>query len=387
MAHVRVASQVFHRPAEWVRHARTILAWPGSETLYYKEYPGALASATREVSAIAAAVARFEPVTLIVERTRLAEAQKRFAPGSTKHKVDLHPIDGDQLDLWMRDIAPTFTVKKNATGDAGGVLCGVDFNFNGWGNKFRTETSVGLGTETCVQLARTLLKDLKIERIESPVVTEGGAIEVDGEGTLVATESSIINDNRNPGMSREDIEAEFSRTLGIEKFIWIPGVKDVEVTDCHIDAFARFARPGVVLLSKPSSEEFEDADSVWVRAYKEAVDILAKSKDAKGRSLEVIEISEPNLEDAALDEEFLEAIESNELPPPAFNYANYLLVNRGLIFPQFGDRKSDAAALATIKRLFGAERQIVTVPLQELPLMGGGIHCATQEIPWTPSFP
>ncbi|KAK4088469.1 hypothetical protein Purlil1_7348 [Purpureocillium lilacinum] len=385
MAHIRVASQAFHRPAEWVRHARTVLAWPGGETVYYKEFPGALASATKEVSAIAAAVAQFEPVTLVVDRTRLEEARSRFAPGTTRHKVSLHPIDGKQLDLWMRDIAPTFTLKTGPKGPSSGILCGVDFNFNGWGNKFRTETSVGLGTETCVGLARTLLKDLKIERIESSLVTEGGAIEVDGEGTMVATESSIINDNRNPGMSREDIEAEFARTLGIEKFIWIPGVHGVEVTDCHIDAFVRFARPGVVLLSKPSSEESRNANSVWVRAYKEAVDVLSGTKDAKGRSLEVIEISEPNVSEVAMDEEFLKAIESSELPPPAFNYANYLMVNGGLIFPQFGDKRSDASALETIQRLFGSERDVVTVPLQELPLMGGGIHCATQQIPLSTS--
>ncbi|UNI24286.1 hypothetical protein JDV02_010043 [Purpureocillium takamizusanense] len=387
MAHIRLASQAFHRPAEWARHARTILAWPGSETVHYKEFPGALASATREVSAIADAVARFEPVTLVVERARLEDARSRFAPGTTKHNVGLHPIDGKQLDLWMRDIAPTFTARTRPNGPDSRAICGVDFNFNGWGNKFRTDTSVGLGTETCVGFARTLLQDLKIQRIESTVVTEGGAIEVDGEGTMIATESSIINDNRNPGMSREDIEAEFARTLGIDRLIWVPGVKDVEVTDCHIDAFIRFVRPGVVLLSRPSAEETRNAASVWVRAYKEAVDIISREKDAKGRSLEVIEISEPDISEAVADEEYLRAIEASELPPPAFNYANYLMVNGGLIFPQFGDKNSDATALATIQRLFEGEREIVTVSLQELPLMGGGIHCATQQIPSSPWVP
>ncbi|KND92833.1 Agmatine deiminase [Tolypocladium ophioglossoides CBS 100239] len=370
MAHLRRAS--LYRPAEWAHHARTILAWPGAKTQYYREVPGSLPLATKDVSAIAEAVARFEPVTLVVQRDRLAEAQKRFAPGSTKNEVRLHPISGDHLDLWMRDIAPTFVLKRDP-GSGTGVLHGVDFNFNGWGNKFPTDT--------CAALARTLLRDTEVERVKSSLVTEGGAIEIDGEGTLAATESSIINDNRNPGQSRQDIEAELRRTLGVEKFIWIPGVVNGEATDCHIDAFVRFARPGAVLLSKPS--ESEPKDSVWVRAYEEAVDILSSSKDARGRSFEVIEISEPDISALNLDRGFLESLEDSEEQLPAFNYVNYLLVNGGLIFPQFGAEKADAAALETIKQVFGKDREVATVHLKELPLIGGGIHCATQEVPLT----
>ena len=374
MAHARPS---FYRPAEWARHARTILAWPGSKTQYYREVPGMLPLATADVSAIAEAVARFEPVTLVVERDRLAEAQKRFAPGSTNNEIRLHPVSSGHLDLWMRDIAPTF-VQKRHRGSGNSVLHGVDFNFNGWGNKFPTDT--------CSALARTLLRDTDVERVESSLVTEGGAIEVDGEGTLLATESSIVNDNRNPGQSRRDIEAELRRTLGIEKFIWIPGVVDGETTDCHIDAFVRFARPGVVLLSKPS--ESEPKDGVWVRAYKEALIILSSSKDARQRSLEVIEISEPDISALDLDKELLESLEDGEDGEDqrfAFSYVNYLVVNGGLIFPQFGAEKADAAALRAIKQVFGNDRDIVTVHLKALPLIGGGIHCATQEVPFTES--
>jgi agmatine deiminase len=179
-----VRSSSFFMPAEWIRHTRTILAWPGLRNPSFLDR-NSLATATEEVSCIADAVARFEPVTLLVGKERMDEAQRRFVVGvpGSKHQIHLHPVLGDEMNLWMRDIAPTFVVNKTSGDSRFGkpVLHGIDFNFNGWGNRHPTAT--------CTSLAHTLLQEMPIDRVQASIVTEGGALEIDGEGTLLATES------------------------------------------------------------------------------------------------------------------------------------------------------------------------------------------------------
>ncbi|KAK2590990.1 hypothetical protein QQS21_011326 [Conoideocrella luteorostrata] len=368
------------RPAEWARHARTILAWPATKSLSCQpDGSGTLDRATDEVSSIAEAFARFEPVTLLVSRERLRLAQRRFAtPTSTSkqaHEIRIHPIEeGDQLDLWMRDIAPTFTLGRrgpepglHTKRDA--VLHGVSFNFNGWGNKFHTET--------CAGLARRYLREHHIEHVSCSIVAEGGALEVDGRGTLMASESSLVNENRNPGKSRDQIEQELSRTLGITKFIWIPGLKGRDTTDFHIDAYARFVRPGVVLVSG-SAEQGGD----WGKAYDEARGILERATDAEGRKLRILEIPEPMAEEVVTDEETLRLVREERGYRPVHSYVNFLIVNGGVILPQFGVDEADRKAREVVAEAFGHERVVVPVMIDELPLLGGGIHCSTQEVPY-----
>ncbi|OAQ58316.1 agmatine deiminase [Pochonia chlamydosporia 170] len=353
----------FFRPAEWEKQSQVIMAWPSAENDAY-EGKSDLDSATRDVSAIAESVALFEPVTLLVTEDRYEEAETRFKNSSGK--IHVKAIQGyPKLDLWMRDMAPTFVVNDD---DNDAKLYGVDFNFNGWGNKY----PVG----QCLSLAAKILYDMHTPGTKSSLVTEGGSLEVDGEGTLVITESSILIDNRNPGKSRQDVEAELRRTLGIEKFIWIPGRKGLEVTDGHIDGLARFVSPGHVVLSKPSKLD----DSVWTKIYDEAYDILYNATDAKGRQLKITEITEADMYAVGMDPKILKDIESGEQDSPAYNYVNYLLVNGGVIFPQFGDKKADAAALKTIRGLY-KDREVEPVYIEDLPFLGGGIHCSTQEVP------
>lgn len=364
-------------PAEWARHARTILAWPGAKIQYDKHDPESVARATKDICSIAEAVSRFEPVTLLVGRERLAEAQKVFAAQSyassatiKRHEIKIHPVAGDQLDVWMRDIAPTFTVKRDANGSGKDTLCGVDLNFNGWGNKFLTPTSVGI--------TKLVLQDFKIERVPSPFVAEGGALEIDGEGTLMASESSLVNDNRNPGKTRDDVEAELRRTLGVKKFIWVPGQNGIDSTDYHIDALARFTRPGSIFLSKPSDSDPEGGD--WSNCYKESYEILSRATDAKGRKLNITQLKEPRLEKVVDDASHFERIHNDWAGRPVHSYVNYLVVNGGVIFPQFGDEETDKAALEAARIAFEG-REVVPVMIKELPILGGGIHCVSQEIP------
>lgn len=363
MAHVATAALL--RPAEWDRQSRVLMAWPSAQNDAYKGASHDLKLATKDVSLVAEAVALFEPVTLLVTPDRVSEANSRFAKNSTNIKI--LPVDSyPKLDLWMRDMAPTFVFDVDDKGSK--QLLGVDFNFNGWGNRY----PVG----QCLSLAAINLAEMEIPRVCSSLVTEGGSLEVDGEGTLLITESSVLNDNRNPGQSRQDIEAELARTLGIKKFIWIPGRKGLEITDGHIDGIARFVAPGHVLLSRPSELD----DSVWTRIYEEAYDVLRNSTDAKGRKLQITEITEADMNHIGLDEEELDDINAGKEDAPALTYVNYLLVNDGIIFPQFGDKKADAAALKVIRSLY-KDRDVEPVYIQELPFLGGGIHCSTQEVP------
>ncbi|WPH02278.1 Hypothetical protein R9X50_00513400 [Acrodontium crateriforme] len=337
----------FKMPAESTLHARTLMAWPSSYST--DDNQDVLHGSRQEVAAIANAIAQFEPVTLLAPKNHVCKAEQLIDSNVT--------VAALQVDnLWMRDTGPIYVESSE------GKMAGVNFNFNDWGNKFYPDRSVDWTTAH-----RVLRKDDTYE-IKTNVTTEGGALEIDGEGTLMATESSIINDNRNPGLSKQQIEQTLSQTLGIEKFLWIKGVKGEDITDGHIDAVARFVRPGVVLLSRPAP----DTEQVWLDAYDQARNVLENSTDARGRKLTIHDIDEPaNVDFPKIN---------NYDDPPALNYVNYLLVNGGLIMPKFGDVEADENARTIMQSLF-PEREVVQVFLHWLPLSGGGIHCATQQVP------
>lgn len=346
-----------HRPAEWDHQRQVIMAWPSAEN---GAYGNDLAAITRDVSRIVEAVAQFEPVTLLVTPDRHKEAKKRF--NNETGDIEIQPVhDYPKLDLWMRDMAPTFVFNESR-------LSGVDYNFNGWGNKYPVDANFSLASQ--------ILHDIRKPRITTWLVTEGGSIEVDGEGTLLITESSIVNKNRNPGKSQKEIEDELRRTLGISKIIWLPGIKGADITDGHVDGLTRFIAPGKVVLSKPNVLD----DSEFTMVYRKARDILSNATDAKGRHLEITEIVEADLHSLGLDRRTLKEIEDGQEDYPSLTYVNWLLVNNGVIFPQFGDKKADSAALKVIRELY-KDRRVVTVRLDELPFAGGGIHCSTQEVP------
>ncbi|OAA51211.1 peptidylarginine deiminase-like enzyme [Beauveria brongniartii RCEF 3172] len=367
--HIGVPSsdqQIYIRPAEAGKHQFIILSWPGIP-------PGSGPSAESEtIAALAEAVARFEPVRLVTDQKYLEQAKRRFSASNTTtaHSINVFSVNTGAPGTWMRDIAPTFTLSDN-----NGKLYGVDYNFNTWGNETKSEASN--------RFARSLLAHLDIPRISASITTEGGAIEVDGQGTLIASESSIINDNRNPGQSRAQIEAELSRTLGIQKFIWVPGVKNLDATDFHIDAVARFVRPGVVLLANPHDPTIaSNKDVAWVEAHREARRVLANSTDARGRPLEIIDVLEPRFEMVVPDKETQDKLKGNKAAGhrPVFSYVNYLLVKDGVILAQFGDAEADAAALEALHKAF-PEREVVPVMARALGMLGGGLHCAAQEVP------
>ncbi|MFE6889580.1 agmatine deiminase family protein [Streptomyces sp. NPDC057694] len=326
-------------PDEAHPHHATYMSWP-TRRIWGSDIDGVRA----DIAGIARAVAAFEPVALLANDEDVTAARKACGSG-----VEVVPTPVD--DLWVRDTGPTFVL-----GDRGRRTAGVDLRFNGWGKK---QTH---GRDS--KVAARILADEELPRIVAPVVGEGGSIETDGAGTLMATESSLVNANRNPGRSRDDIEAALKKLFGVTEVIWVKGVKGQDITDYHIDALARFAEPGVVVMSTPDAQA---PDDVWTRAYDQAHRVIGAATDARGKRLEIVALPEP-VDIGRRGADFLAS------------YVNYYVVNGGVVMPRFGDRRADRDAAAIVRDLYPG-REIVQVSVDTLGEGGGGIHCSTQQLP------
>ena len=223
-------STTWQMPAEWAPHERCLMAWPTRESLWGPYFEEAKA----EYAATANAIGQFEPVLMITNPGQAREV--RAACGGAVEVVEL-AID----DSWIRDSGPLIVADRT------GRLAGVDFGFNSWGERF-------LPYDQDATISRRILEVLGIERMPSDTIMEGGSITVDGEGTLITTEQCLLNVNRNPAMSRADIEAELKGRLGVSKVIWLPyGHHDDAHTDGHVDGVCTYVRPGVVRSRRTNS--------------------------------------------------------------------------------------------------------------------------------------
>ena len=327
-------------PAEWAAHELTLMAWPTRLELW----GDALGRAKGEYAAVARAIAGFEPV-LIVAAPGVA-AEVRDACGDGVEALEL-PID----DSWMRDSGPVIVTA------AGGFRAGVDFRFNGWGEKF-----VPFDRDDAMNLA--LLDYLGIDRVEADLVLEGGSIMVDGEGTLIATEQCLLHPSRNRDLTRAELESLLGDYLGIDKVIWIrSGLVEDYDTDGHVDNVAVFVRPGVVL-----AQTVDDARDPNYEPLAENVERLRAATDARGRRLEVIEL--PVLPRTRVRGQ-----------PGVVPYTNLYIVNGAVVVPLCGDDPCrDEEVLRMLGSVF-APREIVPVPGRVLAEGGGGVHCITQQVP------
>lgn len=334
------AMSSFRAPAEDAPHARTWMCWPSNASVYGGR--GAYYESVLEcIGRLAAAISTHEPVTMLAAASLHPLAARLCGP-----RVELLDIPTD--DMWARDSGPVF-VRTTSGGNAA-----VDFNFNAWGDKQRHENDA--------QVARAIARRAGCERVETHLVGEGGGLEYDGDGTLILTESCWVNDNRNPGLSRQDIEVELKRLLGVPTVIWVPGVRGLDITDGHIDGSVRIVRPGVLMLSFNPEDDTENAD-----AQREAKAILSRARDARGRAFEMIEI-EDALETRSRRADFFSA------------YANYYIGNGALYSPEFGDARADGLARTAFERLY-PDRRIVMLNLDRIYENGGGAHCVTQQQP------
>ncbi|MFD6399465.1 agmatine/peptidylarginine deiminase [Nocardia sp. NPDC060249] len=328
-------------PEEGQPHRRTWMAFVADEQIWGAKL---VPEVQRNLATIATTIARFEPVSMLVRPGDLARAQSLIGTAN----VELITTDLD--DLWMRDTGPVFVRSGNAR-------TGVDFNFNGWGEKqdYRADAKV----------AQIVTGRAGVETLHTDLVLEGGALEVDGEGTAIITESCVLNSNRNPGWKKADVEEELDHLLGIEKVIWLPGIAGEDITDGHTDFYARFAGPGVVVAGLDN-----DPDSFDYDVTRRHLDILRSATDARGRPLrvEVLEGPATVREQFADDDDF------------AAGYINFYVCNGAVIGPEFGDPATDAATKSTLERLFPG-REVVQINIDGIAAGGGGIHCTTQQEP------
>lgn len=325
--------------AEWAPHQRCFMSWP-TETIWGED----VEDVQGDIAGIARAIADYEEVVMLASPGDEDEAEYQCG---RKVIVETVPVD----DLWARDTVPVFVTED-------GEVKGVDLNFNGWGDK-QEHSRDG-------KVAQTVLTDFEVSRIVADLVAEGGSLETDGEGTLLITESSVVNDNRNPGMSRDDIEAELKRVLGVTKVIWFKGVYGEDLTDAHIDSLVRFVAPGVVVLDTPAPGSPPD---VWSKSTDQARAALSEATDAAGRSFEIIDLQQPDPERIrGTEDEFLSS------------YVNFYIGNDAVFLPQFGDRKADRNAQRILAEAF-PDRDIVPLDIDVVASGGGGIHCATHDMP------
>lgn len=327
-------------PDEGDPHAATWMAFGPSAKIWGRDL---LPDVRENLATIARTIAAYEPVNMLVRQEDFDLTSDLCGP--TVNLIVM-PID----DLWMRDTGPVFVR------DQAGKISGVDFNFNGWGKKQAHARDA--------KVARVVAGEAQAPVLNTRLVLEGGGIEVDGQGTAIITESCVLNPNRNPGVSKEQCEAELSRLLGLEKIIWLPGIRGKDITDGHTDFYARFARPGVVVAGLDL-----DPNSFDHPVTKRHLEILQASTDAQGRSLEVVTLPGPSI----VREEF-------ETDDFAAGYINFYLCNGAVIAPEFGDDEADGYAHDTLQELF-PDREIVQLNIDAIAAGGGGIHCTTQQQP------
>ncbi len=328
----------YRMPAEWTEHDGCLMAWPVRPDLW----GDTLDEVKREYAAVARAIAAFEPVTMVAPPGHGDEARTLCGPGLTV--VEL-PLD----DSWFRDSAPIFVL------DEEGRRAGVDFRFNAWGGKHHP-------WDADDRISGLLLEHLAVPAVRSEMILEGGAITVDGEGTLITTEQCLLHPNRNPGMSRGEIEAELKARLGVTKVVWLPygGALDTE-TDGHVDGVCAFAAPGKVVVQLPADPQHPDY--ARMRANRA---VLEHSTDAQGRPFEIVDVTQAAF--VEVDDVRVEV-----------GYLNFYLANGGVVVP-VADHPEDAGALAVIAAAF-PDRKVVGVRARVIAFGGGGVHCITQQLP------
>ncbi len=327
-------------PDEGEMHERTWMAFCADEAVWGESL---VDEVHRNLALIANTIAKYEPVTMLVNKEDHAIARKLM---SSRVELVVCPLD----DLWMRDTGPVFVVSED------GAKAGVDFNFNGWGEK-QEYAADG-------EVAYAVSELAEVRAVGSDLVLEGGGIEVDGQGTAIITESCVLNANRNPRVSKASCEAQLRTSLGLEKIIWLPGIKGRDITDGHADFYARFAKPGVVVAGlDPDPASFDHA------VTRRHLDILKRATDAAGRKIEVVVLEAPGrIRETYANDDF------------AGGYVNFYVCNGAVITPQFGDRRMDKEAKTKLQRLF-PDREIVQLNIDGIAAGGGGIHCTTQQEP------
>jgi agmatine deiminase len=349
----------FQMPAEWAQHANTWMLWPERTD----NWRMGAKPAQKAFVAVAEAISQFEPVTMGVSHGQFQNARNLLPPF-------VRVVEMSHNDAWMRDCGPTFVVNGR---DEVRV---VDWIFNAWGG---LKGGLYFPWDLDDMVAQKVADLEDVDRYRAPLVLEGGSIHVDGEGTLLTTEECLLNENRNPEFSKEEIELHLMEYTGALKIIWLGAGVYNDETNGHVDNIACFLQPGLVALTWTDDHN----DPQYPRS-KDAFDRLSKATDAKGRKLGVIKIHQPDpVTIAAHESEGVDTVEGS-IPRSvgdrmAASYINFYFCNGGIILPTFKDSHDKLAMDALQKANPG--RRVIGVPAHEILLGGGNIHCITQQQP------
>jgi agmatine deiminase len=353
------ANDGFRMPAEFERHSATWMLWPErSDNWRLGAKPAQAAFA-----AVAAAIAGSEPVTVGVSAVQFQNARARLPR-------NVRVVEITSNDAWMRDCGPTFVIDKK------GRRRGIDWTFNAWGG---LQGGLYFPWDRDDEVAQKVLEIEGADRYRTPLVMEGGAIHVDGQGTCLTTEECLLNPNRNPHLTRDDVEEQLRRYLSVSKVIWLDKGVYLDETGGHIDELACFTSPGNVALTwtdDRADPQFEISQDAYHR--------LRHATDARGRRLEIHKIHQPG--PLFMTAEEAAGIDSDAGSHPrragdrlAASYINFYVANKCVVMPLY-EKRRDAAAMRSLKRLFPT-RAVLGVPTREVLLGGGNIHCITQQVP------
>jgi len=352
-------------PAEWEPHAATWLAWPHEPS----DWPGKFEAVPWVFAELARHLQDAERIRLIVrdraERARASRALK--SSGVSLVRVDFVTAQTDRS--WTRDFLPIGVVRgrgrgRRGRGARGRELAAVKWRFNGWARypNYTADEAAGMRVATWLR-APTFTPDVSIGRRRTRVVLEGGAIDVDGEGTLLATEQCLLTGRqaRNRKLGRTGTEAVLRDYLGVEKVLWLGSGIAGDDTGGHVDDFAPFVAPGRIVLA----QERNTRDPNY-RPLHEARERLAGARDARGRRVDIVPLPMP--QPVIFDGERLPA-----------SYANFYIGTGAVLVPTFND-PADRVALGILGELF-PDRTVVGIHSTDFVLGLGTIHCSTQQEP------
>ena len=336
----------YYMPAEWYPHKCCWMQWPYNNPNHvgYGAVPswshfdfekGRLAWAN-----VANSIIKFEHVKMIVHPDEMREAKKLL-----DSKIEIIELKID--DCWARDSGATFLLNDE------NKLGGIDWEFNGWG-KFKPYDSDN-------KVAKFMIENSSADYFKNQMILEGGSIHVDGEGTLLTTEQCLLNKNRNPKLSKKEIEKNLKEYLNINKIIWLKNGTD-EGTDGHVDNIACFVKPGTVLALSCKDKNDPFYEKIHVN-----LEILKSSTDSKGRGLNIIE----------LEMSYKRLIPNDDEPS---SYINFYIANKGIVMPSFEDEKADYNAKTIVQSIF-PDRKIITINGIDISMGGGNVHCITQQQP------
>lgn len=353
----------YRMPGEFEPHTQTWMLWPQRTD----NWRNGARPAQKVYADVARAISQFEDVTVCVNPGQYETAQYMLAD-----TANIRVVEMTSNDSWIRDCGPTFVI------DGKGGVRGVNWDFNAWGGLY---DGLYFPWDQDSLVGMKILETERVDRYKPDnFVCEGGSLHVDGEGTVMITESCFLSPGRNPHLNKEEIEAVLKEYLNVEVVIWIKEGIDPDETNGHVDDVACYIRPGEV-----SCIWTDDQTDPFYQICRDIYQVLENTVDAKGRKLKIHKLCLPKkpvritAEEAEGVDLVAGTIPREEGDLMAGSYMNFLIVNGGVIVPQYGD-ENDALALEQLQAMF-PERKVVGVLTREVVLGGGNIHCITQQQP------